>query len=135
MFKNLAFFCDTWTFLTLLVDYSCYPTWSIYTLARFIYYYSLCCCYCLCLYSYCFLYNNEKLTFLWHLIISNCCCLLRTKFYLKFIIFILLFDLWTLLLINILVHILIVLLVVYIPYYYFTINFSKTHFFVTLEYF
>ena len=77
-FSKTYFFCNTWVFLTLLVDYSCSPTWSIHTLARFIYYCSLCCCYCL--YSYYFLYNYEKLTFLWHLSISNCCCLLFVLF-------------------------------------------------------
>ena len=60
IFSKTYFFCDTWVFLTLLVDYSCNPTWSIHTLVRFIYYYSLC---CYCLYSNYFLYNFEKLTF------------------------------------------------------------------------
>ena len=73
--------------------------------------------------------------FLWHLIICNYCCLLFILFKLKLI------HSYTYVwsknnLVNILVTILIVILVVYIPYYYFTINFSKTHFFfVILEYF
>ena len=52
-FSKSYFFCDTRAFLILLVDYSCSITWSIHTLARFIYHYSLSCCYCL--YSYYFL--------------------------------------------------------------------------------
>ena len=80
-FSKNYFLCDIWSYLTLLVDYSSSPTLSIHTLAKFIYYYLLCWRYCL--YSYYFLYNYEKLTFLWHLIISNCCCLLRIKFYLN----------------------------------------------------
>ena len=60
-FFKILFFCDTWVFLTLRVDYYCSPTWSIHTLAIFIYYCSLYCCYNL--YSYYFLYIYEKLTF------------------------------------------------------------------------
>ena len=60
-FSKTHFFCNSWVFLTLLFDYSCSPTWSTHTLARFIDYFSLCCCYNL--YSYYFLYNYEKLTF------------------------------------------------------------------------
>ena len=60
-FSKSYFFCDFWVFLTLLFDCSCSPTWSIHTLAIFIYYCSLCCCYSL--YSYYFLDNYEKLTF------------------------------------------------------------------------
>jgi hypothetical protein len=117
--KNILF-CGTWEFLTLFVDYSCSTTWSIHTLARLIYYYSLSCCYCLD--SYYFLYNYKKLTFLWHLVISNCCCLLFILFYLKLIHSYT--SYWfTIIVVNILVHILIVLLVVYIPQYYFTVNF------------
>ena len=45
-------------------------------------------------------------------------------------------SVWSnIILVNILVNILIVLLVVYILYYYFTVNFSKSYFFVIYEYF
>ena len=66
---------------------------------------------------------------MWHLSISNCCCLLFILFYLK--LFHSYTSVWSnIILVNILVNILIVLLVVYILYYYyFTINFSKTHLF------
>ena len=40
-FWKSYFLCDIWVFLTLRVDYSCSPTWSIHTLAWFIYYCSL----------------------------------------------------------------------------------------------
>ena len=113
--------------MTLLFDYSCSPTWSIHTFARFIYYFWLCCCYNL--YSYYFLYNYEKLTFLWHLSISNCCCLFFILFNLKVIHSY--SSVWfNIILVNILVNILIVLRVVYILYYYyFTVKFSTTHIF------
>ena len=91
-FSKTYFFCNTWAFLTLLIDYSCNPTWSIHNLAKFLFN-----CFALrlyYLYSCYFLYNYEKLTFLWHLSISNCCCLLFILFYLKnLFILILLFDL------------------------------------------
>ena len=120
MFVILEYF---WLFL---FDYSCSPSWSIHTLDRFIYYFSLCCCYNL--YSYYFLYNYEKLTFLWHLTISNCCCIFFVPFYLTLIHSYT--SVWSfIILVNILVHILIVLLVVNTLYYYFTVNFSKFYFF------
>ena len=67
--------------------------------------------------------------FLWHLSISNCCCLLFILFKLKLIHSYT--SVWSnIILVNILVNILIVLLVVYILYYYyFTVNFSKTNLF------
>ena len=66
--------------------------------------------------------------FMWHLSISNCCCLLFILFYLKLIHSCT--SVWSnIILVNILVNILIVLLVVYILYYYFTVNFSKSCFF------
>ena len=111
--------------MTLLDDYSCSPTWFIHNLARIIYYCALCCCYNLN--SYYFLYNNEKLTFLWHLNISNCFCLLFILFYLKLIHSYT--SVWTnIILVTILVNIFIDLLVVYILYYYFTVSFSKSYF-------
>ena len=60
-FSKSYFFCDTWAFFTLVVNYSCSLTWFIHILVRFIFYCSLCCCYYL--YSYYYLYNYEKLTF------------------------------------------------------------------------
>ena len=64
--------------------------------------------------------------FLWHLSISNCCCLLFILFYLKLIHSYT--SVWSnIILVNIRVNILIVLLVVYILYYYFTVNFLKPY--------
>ena len=111
--------------MTLLVDYSCSPTWSIHTLARFIYYCSVCFVITYILTIFCIIMKNSL--FLWHLSISNCCCLLFILFYLKLIRFYTTY--WSnIILVNILVSILIVLLVVNILYYYFTVNFSKSYF-------
>ena len=127
IFQNLSCFCDNFAFLTLLVDCFCSPTWFIHILANFIYYARFVVVIAYILTIFCIIMKNSL--FLWHLSISNCCCLLFILFYLKLI------HSYTCVwsknnLVNILVHILIVLLVVYILYYYFTINFSKSHFFL-----
>ena len=111
---------------------SCSPTWSIHVLARFIYYARFVVVITYILTIFCIIMKNSL--FLWHLSISNYCCLLFIPFCLK--IFHSYTSVWSnIILVNILVNILIVLLVVYILYYYFTVNFSKSYFFVILEYF
>ena len=81
---------------------------------------------------FCIIMKNSL--FSWHLSISNCCCLLFILFCLKLIHFYT--SVWfNIILVNILVNILILLLVVYILYYCFTVNFSKSYIFVTLEHF
>ena len=76
---------------------------------------------------FCIFMKNSH--FLWHLSISNCYCLLFILFYLK-LIHSYTSVLSNIILVNILVNILIVLLVVYILYYYFTVNVSKSYFFL-----
>ena len=83
-FSKSYFFYDTWVYMTLLFGYS--PTWSIHTLARFIYYFSLCCCYNL---YYYFIANLSK---------SNFFMTLKYFWLFLLIILVLLLDLFILLL-------------------------------------